>query len=120
MFENFLILVLIIFAVGTIFFLINTEERENHRSAYMTIFMVLLLSLCWFSAYNSFNSPEIIAFSNRLINLGANILFPILLYSIHRLLSRKFRNDYLLYIILFLICTAVVIFIWFLVLLSLA
>lgn len=95
MFEVFIILFIVLFIIGSVFYLINTEKRENHRTAYQTIFMVILLGVCWFTAVHSFNDKtRIISFSGRLANLGSSLLFPILLYVIHKLIPRKLKNDY--------------------------
>ena len=121
MFEVFVILFIILFAIGSVFYLINTAKRENHRTAYQTIFMVILLAVCWFTAVHSFNdNTRIISFSGRLANLGSNLLFPILLYVIHKLIPRKLKNDYFLYMLLFLISACTVIFVSFLAVMAIA
>ena len=109
MFETLLILFVIIFVIGSIFFLINTEKQENSRSIYLTIFMVVLLSVCWYTAYISFNSERPRVFTSRLVNLGTNLLLPILLYIIHKIIPQKLKKDYFLYMILFMISASVVI-----------
>jgi len=115
MFEVSIILFIILFAIGSVFYLINTEKRENHRTAYQTIFMIILLAVCWFTAVHSFNDKtRIISFSGRLANLGSSLLFPILLYIIHKLIPRKLKNDYFLYMLLFLISACTVMFVSFL------
>jgi len=121
MFEVFIIVFIVLFVIGSVFYLINTEKRENHRTAYQTIFMVILLAVCWFTAVHSFNDKtRIINFSGRLANLGSSLLFPILLYVIHKLIPRKLKNDYLLYILLFLISACAVMFVSFLVVIAAA
>lgn len=111
MFEVFIILFIILFVIGSVFYLINTEKRENHRAAYQTVFMVILFAVCWFTALHSFNdNTRIISFSGRLANLGTSLLFPILLCIIHKLIPRKLKNDYFLYMLLFLISSCAVIF----------
>ncbi|REC55814.1 hypothetical protein DRF62_05245 [Chryseobacterium piscium] len=115
MFEVSIILFIILFAIGSVFYLINTEKRENHRIAYQTIFMIILLAVCWFTTVHSFNDKtRIISFSGRLANLGSSLLFPILLYIIHKLIPRKLKNDYFLYMLLFLISAYTVMFVSFL------
>lgn len=115
MFEVFIIIFIILFAIGSIFYLINTEKRENHRTAYQTIFMVILLAVCWFTAVHSFNDKtRIISFSGRLANLASSLVFPILFYIIHKLIPRKLKNDYFLYMLLFLISACTVMFFSFL------
>lgn len=109
MFETLLILFVIIFVIGSIFFLINTEKHEKSRAVYLTIFMVVLLSVCWYTAYISFNSERARVFISRLVNLGTNLLLPILLYLIHKFIPQKLKKDYFLYMILFMISASVVI-----------
>ncbi|WP_139421239.1 hypothetical protein [Chryseobacterium mulctrae] len=77
--------------------------------------MVILLGVCWFTAVHSFNDKtRVISFSGRLANLGASLLFPILLYIIHKLIPRKLKNDYFLYMLLFLISACAVMIVSFL------
>lgn len=115
MFEVSIILFIILFAIGSVFYLINTEKRENHRTAYQTLFMVILLAVCWFTAVHSFNDKtRIISFSGRLANLASSLVFPILFYIIHKLIPRKLKNDYFLYMLLFLISACTVMFFSFL------
>lgn len=121
MFEVFVILFIILFVIGSVFYLINTEKRENHRSAYQTIFMVILVAVCWFTAVHAFNDDtRIISFSGRLANLVWGLLLPILLYVIHKLIPRKLKNDYFLYMLLFLISACAVMFVSFLAVIAIA